>query len=647
MLDRFRRTKDEAAFSALVQRFGPMVLGVCRQILDDPHAAEDAFQAVFLVLVRRAGSIRDGQLLGNWLYGVALKVARRARADRLRRLSREAEGLDVADQPTADGPDDLDRLDLGPILHDEVGRLPEKYRAPIVLCFLDGRTHDEAAQLLKWPVGTVKGRLARAKDLLRDRLGRRGVTVASAVIVASFAKASGAAVPASLAESTIKAAMGVAAGGAGVAGACSAGAWSLSEGVVRSMATTKIKILAAALVASGTIATGAGVMARQDQPNPPVQGVRTEKTATEKVSNGGVPPEGQVGKTEVTTEKGAIKVEPAPADELAQLLKGLPPNDGPFKSVDQLKKERVEAAKRALDLAVASHRTGSSGFDSVLKAARALSDAQANATNDFPARIEALKQSVRLARALASSAEALARAGEVSEASVAQAQLDVLDAELRFAQPQVGEAPPPRVGGGFGGGSGGEAGGEAGGGFGGGDAGGAIDRGPDPEDEDDADRDEAIMKVLSNPVAMPFANETPLGELIKYVKTATVNANMPEGIPIYLDPEGLQMAEKTIDSPISLNLEGIKLKTTLRLALKQLGLGYYVRHGLLIITSLDDFSLKDANDPQWRERARNRMQSMGAMGGMGGMGAALPKNAAPAGGGFRSIGTTKPTPTRP
>ncbi len=161
----------EAAFAALVARHGPMVLGVCRRGLAAPNDVEDAFQATFLVLVRRAGSVRVGDSLGRWLYGVACRVAAKARARSERDRGRTTA---LEDEPVA--PEDpADRIGLLAALDEEVRRLPEKYRAPVVLCHLEGLTHAEAADRLRWPVGTVSGRLSRARDLLRDRLARRGM----------------------------------------------------------------------------------------------------------------------------------------------------------------------------------------------------------------------------------------------------------------------------------------------------------------------------------------------------------------------------------------------------------------------------------------------------------------------------------------
>ena len=167
LLDRFVARRDGDAFEAIVARHGSMVLAVCRDHLRDPNDVDDAFQATFLVLVRRAGSLRRRDLLGNWLYGVARRVAKRAQVASARRRDREG----IGPEPVGASPADFD---LRPMIHDEVNRLPDSYRAAVVLCFFEGRTHEEAADRLGWPVGTVKGRLARAKDLLRDRLTHDG-----------------------------------------------------------------------------------------------------------------------------------------------------------------------------------------------------------------------------------------------------------------------------------------------------------------------------------------------------------------------------------------------------------------------------------------------------------------------------------------
>jgi RNA polymerase sigma factor (sigma-70 family) len=182
LLGRFLDRGDgggEAAFRALVVRHGPMVLGVCRHVLHEVHDAEDAFQATFLVLARKGGTIRDRRVLSRWLYEVAYRIAVRARTHAVRRRTQERQGAEMS----ATAPEfDPEWTELRPILHEEVNRLPEKYRTPVVLCYLEGKTNEEVARLLDWPVGTVKGRLSRARDLLRSRLSRRGVAISAAFI---------------------------------------------------------------------------------------------------------------------------------------------------------------------------------------------------------------------------------------------------------------------------------------------------------------------------------------------------------------------------------------------------------------------------------------------------------------------------------
>jgi HlyD family secretion protein len=172
LLRRFAADRAEEAFAALVKRHGPLVLSVCRRGLGAEQDAEDAFQATFLVLARKAGSIADPGLLGNWLYGVATRIARKARVAQRKRQQREKPVWCLPSLPAPDAPA---RDDLGSVLREELNRLPEKYRVPVGLCYLEGKTNAEAARLLRWPTGTVKGRLARARDLLRSRLVCRGL----------------------------------------------------------------------------------------------------------------------------------------------------------------------------------------------------------------------------------------------------------------------------------------------------------------------------------------------------------------------------------------------------------------------------------------------------------------------------------------
>ncbi len=191
LIERFNHQRDttgEAAFAALVTRHGPMVLHVCRQLLGDRHHAEDAFQAVFLVLARKARSIRDPDLLGNWLYGVALRTARKAKAQLARRrkneegdaMRRPGSGPSFVVEPMVE-PADYPILarEQAEALYSEIDRLPGPFRQTVVLCYLEGLTLDEAARRLRCPAGTVRSRLARACDKLRRGLTRRGVSLSA------------------------------------------------------------------------------------------------------------------------------------------------------------------------------------------------------------------------------------------------------------------------------------------------------------------------------------------------------------------------------------------------------------------------------------------------------------------------------------
>ena len=174
LLEQFVAERDEAAFRSLVLRHGPTVMGVCRRYLRDPYAVEDAFQATFLVFVRKAPTIRNSEALGSWFYGVARRVADRARRDSLRRGDLERRKAEMVPSPAlTDQPWD----DSVGVIREEVARLPADYRAPIELCYLQGLSHEDAAEALDLPLGTVKTRLVRGRRKLRDRLVRRGVAL--------------------------------------------------------------------------------------------------------------------------------------------------------------------------------------------------------------------------------------------------------------------------------------------------------------------------------------------------------------------------------------------------------------------------------------------------------------------------------------
>jgi RNA polymerase sigma factor (sigma-70 family) len=237
LLGQFLAQRDEAAFAALVRRHGPMVLGVCRRVLGNADDADDAFQATFLILVRKADSLRARAVLGDWLHGVARRTALNARRLAARQRAREQ----VLARPEAQGEGVRD--DWLPLLDEELSRLPEKYRLPIVLCDLEGRTRREAAEQLAWPEGTVAGRLARGRALLARKLTRHGQALSAGSVAAVLAQnAVSASVPAELVRSTGMAARLFAAGTGAASGVISAQVAALTEGVVRAMFLTKVKM---------------------------------------------------------------------------------------------------------------------------------------------------------------------------------------------------------------------------------------------------------------------------------------------------------------------------------------------------------------------------------------------------------------------
>jgi RNA polymerase sigma factor (sigma-70 family) len=257
LLNGYISRREEAALAALVRRHGPMVWGVCRRVLRNDHDAEDAFQATFLVLVRKAASIASPDLLANWLYGVAHQTALKARAMTGKRGARERQVTEMP-EPAVTEQDRWD--DLQPLLDQELSRLPDRYRVAIILCDLEGKTRKEAARQLGVPEGTLAARVARGRVMLAKRLTRHGVTLsggALAVVLAETVACAG--VLTSVVSSTIKAASLFAAGKA--AGVISVKVAALTEGVLRAMFTSKLKSVTAALLATvAMVGFGAGLI---------------------------------------------------------------------------------------------------------------------------------------------------------------------------------------------------------------------------------------------------------------------------------------------------------------------------------------------------------------------------------------------------
>jgi RNA polymerase sigma factor (sigma-70 family) len=267
LLERFVARRDEAAFDLLLRRHGGMVLHVCRRVLRNPQDAEDACQATFLLLAQKASSIRKHESVAGWLYTVAHRLAVKSRARSWRRQAQERQAVDMRQHEAG-----LQAAwaELHAVLDDELGRLPPKHRAPLVLCYLEGKTHEEAARLLGCPVGTVHSRANRAREMLRKRLARRGLALPAAALATLLAANMASAAPARLLRCTGKAALAYAAGEAVPPSLVTAEAAALAKGGLTTMTLTHLKLgvaLVLALgIAAGAVVTGLGMAARSAEP---------------------------------------------------------------------------------------------------------------------------------------------------------------------------------------------------------------------------------------------------------------------------------------------------------------------------------------------------------------------------------------------
>jgi RNA polymerase sigma factor (sigma-70 family) len=258
LLERFAAQRDESAFAALLARHGPMVLGVCRRVLRDMHEAEDVFQAVFLVLARKAATLRRPQSLAAWLYGTARHLALKVRRGDARRRQRERDSLSAT--PVSTGPlDELAARELLLILDEEMERLPETYRLPLLLCGLEGHSHEEAARILGWTIGSLKGRLERGRKKLQARLTRRGLAFSGAILTLGALPGGTASAAGRLTVEALQAAPAFA---RGECGAISAKVVALAESAIASMTAAKVKMGLALLLAT-SLAVGTGALAHQ------------------------------------------------------------------------------------------------------------------------------------------------------------------------------------------------------------------------------------------------------------------------------------------------------------------------------------------------------------------------------------------------
>ncbi len=294
LLDAFVRRREEAAFAALVRRHGPLVWGVCRRLLANPADAEDAFQATFLVLVRKAGSVVPREMVANWLYGVACNVCRKARAEAGRRRARERQ-VATMPEPEAVEPDPWPELE--PLLDRELARLPDRYRAAVVLCDLEGKTRREAARELGIPEGTLSSRLSTARAMLAKRLAPHGLAVSGGALGAALSRgAASAGVPPAVVSTTIRAA-GLVAAGKAAAGVLPAKVAALTEGVLKTMLLNKLKATVAVGLVLGLMGTGVAALtclaAGRDGPSGGEERVKPPPAAGQK--DGGIPPATSAG----------------------------------------------------------------------------------------------------------------------------------------------------------------------------------------------------------------------------------------------------------------------------------------------------------------------------------------------------------------
>jgi RNA polymerase sigma factor (sigma-70 family) len=425
LLDRFVTHRDEAAFETLLARHGPMVWGVCRGLLDDVHEAEDAFAASFLVLVRRAGAIGQRERLASWLYGVAHRVARRARTNALRRQSRQREDVDMLPARPADDPATRERARL---IHEELNRLPERYRLPLVLAYLEGQTQEEVARTLGWTPGAVRGRLERGRERLRGRLARRGLSLPAGVLAAVLTEqALAGPVPPALAASTLKAALALAAGGAAV----SPSLVILVDGVVHAMFLSKVKVAAAVVLTLGVLTAGAGVVTYQTvtarQPDQQVQ-------ATPKVDPARLR-EAQL--KAALRGDGDRQVEPPPVADLPpERVKALLAEaKGPMKD---LLKEQFEAAQLETESRWGEFMAGRGTLDIAMHASQRLLQAELDLSSKKADQLAALEAHLKRMKEIEAVNQARFDAGRIPVQDLAQSRFNRVRAALQLERFKAG-----------------------------------------------------------------------------------------------------------------------------------------------------------------------------------------------------------------
>jgi RNA polymerase sigma factor (sigma-70 family) len=416
LLSCFLEQREEAAFATLVKRHGPMVWGVCRRLLGHVDA-EDAFQATFLVLFQKAATIKPREMVGNWLHGVAYQTALHARRTTVRRRAREKQVQPMPDTQAVQ--EDL-WSQLQPLLDQELRRLPDRYRAVLVLCDLEGKTRKEAARHLKRPEGTVAGWLARARTLLARRLTRRGLTLSAGTLAALLAdKAVSADVPPVVLSATIKAAGLLAAGQAMATGAISLKVVALTEGVLKTMLVTKLKMATLFLLTLGLLGLGTTVLTYrtlasvQDGPRDPF--VQKDDRPPQKVQTPQTDPfaDKQPGGNPATKQDKPTEGRSGDSDKVRALLK-----------------QRLDLLRKNADRLRQLYKENAVGEEVVRKAELRLYKAELDLCETTRARIAVLEKIVSVYRRIEDRIAELHKQGAASPDVVDDATLNRLEAEI-------------------------------------------------------------------------------------------------------------------------------------------------------------------------------------------------------------------------
>ena len=419
LLTRFIEHRDEAAFEVLVRRHGPMVLGVCRRVLRTLADAEDAFQATFLVLVRKAASIQSRETVANWLYGVAYNTALKARTLNARRGSRERQ---VAEMPEPEAvPQEAFWPDLQPLLDQELSRLPEKYRLPIVLCDLEGKSRKDAAQQLRLPEGTLSSRLTRARAKLARRLSRRGLVLPGAALGTVLAqKVAPACVPAPLVSSTVQCATALVAGPA-ASGVISAPVAALTEGVIKAMLLQKMKLALLGVLTVGFVFAGAAVSTQALTPEQTASGVEKAAPATPKDDT-------QLGQADLPRAKRLADSAPAPKES----------------KVRKLLQERLDIVRAQAERVRKLQQTGAASPEVVRQAALRVLKAELELCETDKERIAVQERIVGLLKETENRLRQVQQQGTASRDVVEDATLDRLEAEIALERLKEKANPPSK-----------------------------------------------------------------------------------------------------------------------------------------------------------------------------------------------------------